>query len=134
MKEIQLRPHHAEMLNNVALLSSPDFLGEYVKKQMREQAPLTDEGMDYLRQLSLEYKNWGEVGVSWVDGSDDWCEKCDGLNEYNQCDHRYYFDDPNLTSEKIRMKADSDILKKYPGLKSARNLREVHRIVTRKQL
>ena len=130
MERLKLRYHHAEMFNNVALLSDPEW-GEHVEEVMRRDTPIRDTGMDFLKKLSERYDNWNDIQIKWMEGPDDLCANCDGLNDDFQCEWRYSFDDPKLSLEQNRKQADRRIQEKYPGLMMESNLREVHRRVVK---
>jgi len=132
MERIRMRYHHAEMLNNVALLSHPGW-SEYIKEVMRRSTPISDAGMTFLTELSEKYDNWENIEVDWVEEADDWCDGCDGLNDNSECDHRYTFDDPTLSPEENRKLVDKTIKDKHPELESAGNLSEAHKITTGQQ-
>jgi len=130
MKEICFRSHHVEMLNNIALLSDPE-MAETVLQELRK-TPLSKEGIKLLQQLASQYDGWNKINVQPTEGADDLCNLCDGFNpQLKQCAHYYSFDNPSLTPEQNRVKADKDILIRHPNLGFAHTLAELHRISIR---
>lgn len=128
-KEVTLRYHQADMLNNIALLSDSE-MGELVISELRRQTPLRDAGIVAMQELAAFYDHWDTITVHFVEGPGDWCQGCSGLDTHvNECVYRYPFDNPDLSPEQNRSQADRTTLERHPGLRGAKTLKDVLDIV-----